>query len=220
MKATGNVWVRAIFYAAGLVIMTLGVALSVKADLGVSTISSIPYTMNVTIGMELGLATSIFSVVMVLLQIAILGKKYPLKDLLQIPVGFLFGIFLTFCCGLTNYIPPVTSFPLQLILTLLSTVLVALGVFLYVHTGFVPLAPEGFMLAIAKRTGAKFANVKLLCDIAMVVISLVACLLVLGELGSVGIGTILAALLVGTEVKILTVWFGSVRDKALGLCSE
>ena len=37
----------------------------------------------------------------------------------------------------------------------------------------------------------------------MVMISASVCLLVLKELGSVGIGTVVAAVLVGTEVKIL-----------------
>ena len=71
------------------------------------------------------------------------------------------------------------------------------------------------MLAISKITKIRFANVKLISDITMVVISLVTCLIVIRELGSVGIGTILAALLVGNEVKVLTRFFGDARDKAL-----
>ena len=53
---------RLLLYFGGLLIMTLGVAISVKSDLGVTPISSIPYTMTVVTGMELGLATMLFSV--------------------------------------------------------------------------------------------------------------------------------------------------------------
>lgn len=173
--------------------------------------------MTCVAGIDLGIATIIFSVFMVLLQIVLLRKDYKIINLLQLPVGIIFGVFLTFCCSLTVYIPEPSSFIVQLIMTLISTVLVALGVFLYVPAGFIPLAPEGAMLAISRITKAKFANVKLICDITMVVISLVTCLIVIRQLGSVGIGTILAALLVGTEVKWLTKFFGESRDRLLGI---
>lgn len=215
MKNKGNFAVRLLFYFAGLVIMTFGVAVSVRADLGVSTISSIPYTMTCVAGIDLGIATMIFSVIMVLIQIVLLRKEYRLINLLQLPVGILFGMFLTFCCNLTVYMPEPSDMAVKLVMTLISTVLVALGVFLYVPAGFIPLAPEGTMLVIARVTKSKFANVKLISDITMVVISLVTCLAVIHELGSVGIGTVLAALLVGNEVKILTRFFGPARDRIL-----
>lgn len=215
MKNKKNLMIRTIFYIGGLVIMTIGVALSVRADLGVSTISSIPYTMTCVAGIDLGLATIIFSIAMVLVQIILLRKDFKLFNLLQLPVGILFGLFLTVCCTLTVYIPEPENMITQLIMTLVSTVLVAAGVFLYVPAGFIPLAPEGAMLAIAKITKSKFANVKLISDITMVAISLVTCLAVIHELGSVGIGTVLAALLVGTEVKCFTKFFGEKRDRIL-----
>lgn len=215
MKNNGNLIIRLLFYFVGLIIMTLGVAISVRADLGVSTISSIPYTMTCVAGIDLGIATMIFSVVMVLIQIVLLRKDYKLINLLQLPVGILFGMFLTFCCNLTVYMPEPSNIIIQLAMTLVSTVLVAIGVFLYVPAGFIPLAPEGTMLVIAKITKSKFANVKLISDITMVAISLVTCLVVLHELGSVGLGTVLAALLVGNEVKLLTKVFGTARDKLL-----
>ena len=39
--------VKLLFYFGGLIIMTLGVVISVKSDLGVTPISSIPYTVTV-----------------------------------------------------------------------------------------------------------------------------------------------------------------------------
>lgn len=191
--------------------MTLGVAISVKSDLGVTPISSIPYTMTVVTGMDLGIATMIFSVLMVLLQILLLRKQYKLINLLQIPVGILFGAFLTLGGKLMSFMPNPTNFTLQFIIMLISTVFVALGVFLYVPAGFIPLAPEGFLLAASKITKIKFPTVKVICDVAMVVISLVTCLVAIHSLGSVGIGTIVAALLVGTEVKLMTKFLGTIK---------
>lgn len=67
MKTKGKLGIRLLFYFGGLIIMTFGVAISVKSDLGVTPISSIPYTMTVVTGMDLGIATMIFSVIVVML---------------------------------------------------------------------------------------------------------------------------------------------------------
>lgn len=186
MKSKNKIVLRLLFYLGGLIIMTLGVAVSVKSDLGVTPISSIPYTMTVVTGMDLGIATMIFSVIVVLLQILLLRKDNKLINLLQIPIGILFGAFLTVGGKAMNFFPDPANFTLRFIIMLLSTVFVALGVFLYVPAGFIPLAPEGFLLAA------------------------------IHSLGSVGIGTIVAAVLVGTEVKLMTKYWGESRDKILG----
>lgn len=85
--------VRLLCYFGGFFIMTIGIALSVKSNLGVSPVSSIPYTMTCVWGIEMGKATILFHIVLVLLQILILRKKFEVKNLLQIPVGVVFGYF-------------------------------------------------------------------------------------------------------------------------------
>ena len=52
---------RIVQYLFGLFIMTLGIAFSLKSNLGSTPISSIPYSMELIWGIEVGLATSIFS---------------------------------------------------------------------------------------------------------------------------------------------------------------
>ena len=217
MKQNQYLGIRLVFYIVGLFIMTVGVALSVKSDFGVSPVSSIPYTMTCVAGIELGKATIIFSAVMLLAQIVLLRKNFKIINLLQLPVCILFGLCMTFCSNLVMSLPPIENLALRLLLMLFSTVVVAVGVFMYVPAGFVPLAPEGAMLAVSQLTRAKFGNVKLVFDISMVVISGAVCLAVLKELGSVGIGTITAAVLVGNEIKFLGRHFGAARDRILGI---
>ena len=95
MNTKGNTAIRLLFYFGGMMIMTFGVAVSVKADLGVTPLSSIPYTITVITGMDLGIATILFSVFMVFLQIILLRKNYKIINLLQIPVGIIFGMFMS-----------------------------------------------------------------------------------------------------------------------------
>lgn len=191
-------------YLLGFLIMTLGIALSVKSDLGVSPVSSIPYTMTCVIGLEMGKATIVFHIFLVMLQILILRKQFQIKNLLQILVGVIFGYFTTFCNYLMSFFDLPDTMLIRLILMLLSTFLIAFGIYLYVPTKLIPLAGEGAMLAISEKYSQKFSSVKLAFDITMVVISLITCLIILHSIGSVGIGTIIAAFCVGIELKWIT----------------
>lgn len=98
---------RLICYFVGLFIMTAGIAISVKSNLGVSPVSSIPYTVTRCWGLEMGKATILFHCVLVLIQVLILRKRFQLKSLLQIPVGIVFGYFTTFCNYLMTFAPTV-----------------------------------------------------------------------------------------------------------------
>ncbi len=78
-----NYIVRLIAYLIGLFIMTIGVSMSVKSNLGVSPVSSIPYTITCITGLEMGKATIVFHIFLVILQILILRKAFKIKNLLQ-----------------------------------------------------------------------------------------------------------------------------------------
>ena len=71
------------------------------------------------------------------------------------------------------------------------------------------------MKAISDKTGIVFSRVKIGFDVTMVVISLISCLAVLHKLGSVGIGTVIAAILVGVNLGFITKLFGDKRDRLL-----
>ena len=100
---------------------------------------------------------------------------------------------------------------------LISTVFIAVGIFFYLPPNLMPLAGEGAMQAVSQITGMDFSKVKIGFDCTMVAISLTICLFVIRSLGSVGIGTILAAVLVGTMHGAITKRFGALKDWLLHL---
>lgn len=210
-----NYAVRFPVYIIGLFIMTLGVSMSVKSNLGVSPVSSIPYTITCITGLEMGKATILFHIVLVLLQVLILRSAFQMKNLLQVVVGILFGYFTTFSNYLFSFLPSTDNLVIRMLLMLFSTVLIAIGIFFYLPADIVPLAGEGAMKAISDKTNIVFSKVKMGFDISMVVISLISCLLILRKLGSVGVGTIVAAVLVGAVLGVLTKLLGEKRDRFL-----
>ena len=68
--------IRLLYYFGGFFVMTIGIALSVKSNLGVSPVSSIPYTMTCVWGIEMGKATILFHIVLVLIQILLLRRNF------------------------------------------------------------------------------------------------------------------------------------------------
>lgn len=207
-------------YFIGLFVMTIGIALSVKSNLGVSPVSSIPYTMTCVWGIEMGKATILFHIVLVLIQILLLRKKFKPVQLLQVVIGVVFGYFTTFCNYMVSFLPTPENLGIRIIMVLASTVFVAFGIFLYLPADLIPLAGEGCMQAVSSVTHIEFSKVKIGFDCTMVLVSAITCLTVLHNLGSVGAGTIIAAILVGTLVGIINRAFGKQRDKLLGKTDE
>lgn len=212
----GNMKRRLMMYFTGLFIMTAGIAISVKSDLGVSPVSSIPYTLTIVWGIEMGKATILFHCILVLIQICILRKDFKCKNLLQIPVGVVFGYFTTFCNFLMTFVPTPHHIIVRLLMMLISVILIAFGIFLYLPPDIMPLAGEGAMKAISDTLHVDFAKVKVAFDVSMVTLSLLICLVMLHKLGSVGIGTVIAAVLVGIVLSQFTKYFSGWRDKILG----
>ena len=210
-----NIVKRLFMYIVGLFVMTIGIAISVKSNLGVSPVSSIPYTMTCIWGIEMGKATILFHCFLVLLQIILLRKNYKLKNLLQIIVGIVFGYFTTFCNWGVGFLPDPQNIIIRICMLLISTIFIAFGIFLYLPPDIMPLAGEGAMQAVADVSGIAFPKVKIGFDVSMVAVSLITCLIFIKSLGSVGIGTIIAAVLVGMELGYITKCFGNLRDKWL-----
>ncbi len=197
-------------YFFGLFLMTTGIAFSVLSDLGVSPLSTLPYAVQLWTGFDMGLGTMIMHAFFVLIQIILLRKKFRPIMLLQIPVGIIFGWFTTMCNGFVGMIPKTGFFPLQIVFQLISIILVAVGIHFYLPANIMPLAGEGIVSAITEVSGCKFYKVKIGFDVSVVIISGVLCFITIGYLGSVGIGTVMSALLTGTVLALIN----KIADKA------
>ena len=215
MGNKNNICKRLVIYMTGLFIMTAGIAISVKSNLGVSPVSSIPYTITCVWGLEMGKATILFHLALVLLQVLLLRSRFKVKNLLQIIVGIVFGYFTTFCNWCAAFLPTPDHIVIRILMLLVSVLIIAIGIFFYLPANIMPLAGEGAMQAVSDVSGIPFAKVKVAFDCSMVAVSLITCLIILHSLGSVGIGTVIAAILVGITLGIITKWLGKWRDNLL-----
>ncbi len=190
-------------YIFGLYLITLGVAFSIKSNLGSAPVSSIPYAMNLIWMIEIGVATFIFHAVLVLIELILLKNDFKKKHFLQVFVGVLFAAFTSLSVALLGFIPSADSFAIALVMSLLSVFFIALGIFFYVPANIIPLSVEGVTQAIAIVTKRPFHTIKICFDVSVVATALILSYAFLGQFGSVGIGTVIGALFIGTTVKYI-----------------
>lgn len=205
---------RCIIFLIGLFMMSFGIAFSIKASLGTSPISSVPYVTSYISGLSVGETTIIVNILFIILQIVILRKKYDLFQLFQIPVLILFGMMIYFSQSLIKDIT-YTNYFQQWILCIIGILMVGVGVSIEVMAKLVTTPGEGLVLAICKVFPVKFGNTKIAFDVTLVLISLTTILIYLGHLEGVREGTIIAAIFVGVIAKLVSKPLKVLEDKYL-----
>ena len=192
---------RYLLFLIGLSIMAFGVAFSIKASLGTSPISSVPYVVSLFAPLTVGTATIIMHCVFIALQILILRGDYHPIQLMQLPVAVFFGYLTDFGVWAVQGIN-CSAYWQQWLVCLAGILLVAVGVSLEVKAGVVVLAGEGVVLAICQvLPKIKFGYMKVGFDVTLVVTACILSFAFTGRLQGVREGTVAAALLVGLIAK-------------------
>ncbi|OUN20446.1 hypothetical protein B5G34_14770 [Flavonifractor sp. An82] len=199
---------RLLMLLVGFGVMAFGVAFSIKGALGTSPISSVPYVTGYISGLSVGTTTIIMNGIFVLLQIAILRRRYQWVQLLQFPAAIVFGLFID-GAGVVLQGVHYSNYLQQWVLCAIGIVLVGLGVSIEVTARLVTTAGEGVVLAICQVAPVKFGNMKVIFDVTLVCISIVTGLVFLGRLEGVREGTVAAAICVGLLAK----WFSKPLAK-------
>ncbi len=192
---------RLFIYLFGLFVCAFGVNLALKSNLGITPVSALNLSLSHVSGLSLGTVTFGVYLLYVLAQIALLGRRFKLKNLLQTVFGFAFGAFLDLT-GLFLKGIAVQGYALQLAWMAAGILVSSFGAMLFISMDVVPNAPDGLVLAIAERTGKGFPNTKLVFDCACMTLAVVVSLAILGRLTSVREGTLLSALLTGKLIGL------------------
>lgn len=195
---------RGSIYALGMFILAIGVTLSTRTNLGSSPITSVPYCLSYVMDWKIGDATllvySSFVIVEVVCHIKMKERLMVVKDILQVPVCLIFTRFMNLFASM---IPNMTSpFWLQLACQLLAIVLIGIGMVLALNVRLIPNPSDGIIQTLADFTEKKLGTVKNIADAICVTITLVTGYLCTGKIVCVGIGTIMAMLLVGRVVAL------------------
>lgn len=187
---------RYLLFIIGVFINSLGICLIIKASLGSSPISGIPYVTSLYYPLSFGTTTLIFNLLLVFGQIAILRRDFKQREWLQLPVAFLLGVFIDISMWLLAWVIP-TNYPLQIVTLLCGCAILGFGVSLEVRANVVMLAGEAFVQAVTKKSGKEFGFVKVGFDTSLTLLACITSLILFGQIEGIREGTIIAALTVG-----------------------
>ena len=192
-------------FIVSLFFIGIGIALTKRADIGISPISSVANVISMRYTFfSFGTWTVCTYLVFLLGQILLLRRQFKLFELLQIPLSFLCGLFTDLGCWFAQFLPA-SSYVTKLLLVGGGSVILGLGITFGIIAGVMLNSPEAFVKALSITTKKKFGNLKILFDICMVTIATILSLVLFdGKLLGVREGTVIAAVLVGCFVNIFS----------------
>lgn len=197
---------RYVVFLVGLAIMALAVALMTKAALGISPIQSICYVLYLGFPEHLSLGTLIFcwNCVLFLLQPVILGKRFQLINLVQLPLSLFFGWTVDVFGSILAPVAP-TLFVWRLLLMFCAVAVLSLGISITLAAKTVMNPGEAFVAAVSTKSGIAFSRVKVATDLIIITTSVIASFALFGKwrLDTIGIGTLTS----GISVGFIVGWF-------------
>lgn len=198
-----------ILYIVGLVLMAFSVALTAKADLGLSMIVAPAYLFSAFFGISFGMAEYLLQAVL-LLAMSLLLRRFCLSYLFSFMTAFLYGLILDRFVSLLGGLPAGTL-PLRIVWLTLGMVLTSLAVSLMFRSYLSPEAYDLFVREVSAAFSCPIDRFKFCYDAVSALVSLVLSFAFFGFGRFVGIGwgTLVMALCNGFIIG----FFGRVLDR-------
>ncbi len=185
--------IRILFYLIGLLFLTLGISLAIKAGLGASAWDALAVGESKTFGLSVGNWIIINSSILLFVN-AFLQKKRP--DWLAAITFILIGRFLDFWLTVESehlFDSNMVTRYIQLVLAILS---MTIGIAIYLQAKF-PLSPiDDLMISLNKRFGASLGVAKTIGEVFALVLAFLL-------KGPIGIGTVLITFSIGPILQRL-----------------
>lgn len=187
-----------------VIMNSFGVVLMLYSGTGISAISSMTYALSEVLpGFSLGTWTYIFQGALVC-SLMVLRKRFVPQYLLSFIVGFVFGIMVDVHKYWMESLPTSVSF--RILYLVISYVIICTGVALSNRCKMPIIPTDLFPKELSEITGIPFSRIKMMFDLACVVVTMILTLSFLGGIRGLGIGTLLCATMTGKGVAVIGAW--------------
>lgn len=190
-------------YVVGMFILAIGLTLNTKANLGVSPIISVPYSISQITGLNFGDLTfvvyAIFVVVQVIIHIRLKNHKRIVSDILQLPLSLIFTRLLNI---FSTYIPTAQNLGIRFIVLTLAIICTGVGAAMSLSMQLVPNPGDGIVQSLAEGFNKSVGLTKNLFDCFNLCIILCISIFIAHQIVGVGIGTVIAVLGVGRVIAL------------------
>lgn len=194
---------RILVYVVGMFILALGLTLNTKANLGVSPIISVPYSISQITGLNFGDLTfvvyAMFVVVQIIIHIRLKNHKIIASDILQLPLSLIFTRLLNI---FTVCIPTSQNLGIRFVILTFAIICTGIGAAMSLSIQIVPNPGDGIVQALAERFDKSVGITKNLFDCINLSITLCISLFIAHQIVGVGIGTVIAVVGVGRVIAL------------------
>jgi len=193
---------RVLFYTLGLVVMAFGIAMSIRAEIGVAPGGAIAVAAYMYVPLTVGQCSALFNAFCVLMQI-IITRKATIRHALQLPLAYVFGLILDFFYNMMDFSHP--SYIYYLMQLILGMLIFSLGIRAIVGAKLILAPPDGLAMTIGNIFGWPMSKAKLAFDIAATAIAaLITLILSATPFLVVGVGTLICAVFTGPLIGLYT----------------
>ncbi|WLR46637.1 YitT family protein [Halobacillus litoralis] len=183
-------YLRSMYYTAGIVILTMGIALTIQSKLGASPFDALLVGLYRTYGLTIGSWEIVVGFSMIIVN-SIAEKRRP--EFIALLTSFLTGVGIDFWVhSFKGWIEPETVMA-QYLCLLLGLVILSLGIAVNLQADFAPNPFDRMMLVLRKLTGLNVSYSRAIISIVLVLIA--------GFYGgAIGVGTLIIAILSGVVI--------------------
>jgi len=175
----------------GLLICSLGIVMTMKANIGFAPYDVLHKGIANTIGMTIGSASILVGLIICIIGI-FLGEKLGLGTISDM---ILIGILIDFFLSL-NLIPQMNGYLSGIAFMITGLFAIAFGAYFYISSGFCAGPRDNLMVAVERKTGLAVGFCRGILEVSVVLIGWL-----MG--GPVGIGTILYAFGISFCIQIV-----------------
>lgn len=203
-KSVKRAFVLFVEMTVGIALVCAGAAMGIIAALGQTTSTGTSYAIALAMGIKVGNGLMILYGFFMLLQVAMLKKKFKPLFLIQVIPVVLHGWILNYFkydFGPFLALNP-QSYIERFVVYAVGVVLISLGFCCTKASGFANYPPDTFCALFARRRNMQFGTAKLIVDFCYVGATLLLCLLFNLDFGIVREGTVIFAVANGVLINL------------------
>jgi len=187
-------FLKTMVFFAGILVMSLGIAMIIEADLGVSAWDVLHIGLYHTLGLTIGTWSQIVGFVVVFMTAMIDRKILAIGTVLNMLfVGWFIDLFLFL-------LPTMHDVINQFIFLFVGIIIMGMGAGMYIASKLGPGPRDSLVLVLSKRYGFGIGKIKTTMELLVLVIGWF-----LG--GPVFVGTVIAAVFIGPVMQFFIRWW-------------
>lgn len=189
---------RLILFLLAQILMTFGIALYLRAEIGVGPWDVLHNNLFEFYALSFGTWVFIVGIITILIS-QIFYKN--IRNLLAIITGLIQGQFIDFWLDyVLNF--ELSALAIRIPIFLFSLVLLGSGISLLVHTKYPPTPPDILMLSIKQKFKLNYLKAKTLTELSAFLVAIIIGIINSNPFNNIGIGTLFTILFIGSIVEV------------------